>query len=257
MLFAIFGLNIWNGRTVSPVFMLAEMPSGSAAAGQVSNIVLLRSDFSVMPSVVAEGRRVINNIQRSASLFLVKNIFSFLFAIITLFIAFPYPLLSNQMSIISGLTIGIPSFVLAMEPNRERLSGRFLPKVIYRAFPAAMTDLVLVLGMLFFYEAVGLAGDAVRSVATGLMGVVGILMVDRCSRPYTTIRKILMIFISVAFVAAFLFFKPWVNLPPMAKGDWAILIVFALLAKPVMDLWSRGLDAPRHKVEKVRGEWDI
>ncbi len=233
------------------------MASGSDAACQAANIVLLNSDFSNMPHVVDEGRRVINNIGRSAALYLTKNIFFFALALITLLVTMPSPFNPAGLSIVNGLTIGIPSFVLAMEPNRERLSGRFLPKVIYRAFPAAMTDLVLVLGMLFFYEAVGLAGDAVRSVATGLMGVVGILMVDRCSRPYTTIRKILMIFISVAFVAAFLFFKPWVNLPPMAKGDWAILIVFALLAKPVMDLWSRGLDALRHKVEKVRGEWDI
>ena len=111
--------------------------------------------------------------------------------------------------------------------------------------------------MLFFYDAVGLPQDAVRSVATGLMGVVGILMVDRCIRPYTLIRKILMAVICVGFVGGFILFKPWFNLPPVGRGDLAILIVFALLAKPVMDLWSKGLDALRSKILRFRGEWDI
>ena len=233
------------------------MASGSDAACQAANIVLLNNDFSNMPHVVDEGRRVINNIGRSASLYLTKNIFFFALAIITLIASMPAPFSPAGLSLVNGLTIGLPSFVLAMEPNKDRISGRFLPKVIYRALPAGLTDLVLVLGMLFFYDAVGLPQDAIRSVATGLMGVVGILMVDRCSRPYTLIRKILMVVITVGFVGGFLLFKPWFNLPPTGKGDLAILIVFALLAKPVMDLWSKGLDALRSKVLKFRGEWDI
>ena len=91
----------------------------------------------------------------------------------------------------------------------------------------------------------------------GLMGAVGILMVDRCSRPYTLIRKILMGVITVGFAGGFLLFKPWFNLPPMAKGDWAVLIVFALLAKPVMDLCGNALDLIRSRVERFRGEWDL
>jgi len=207
--------------------------------------------------VVDEGRRVINNIGRSASLYLTKNIFFFALALVTLIVTMSYPFSPAGLSIVNALTIGIPSFVLAMEPNKELVSGRFLPRVIYRALPAAMTDFVVVLGMLLFYDALGLPLDAVRSVATGLMGVVGILMVDRCSRPYTLIRKLLMVLIIVAFAGAFLFFKPLFALPPLGKGDAAILIVFALLAKPVMDLWSRGLDALRHRVEAFRGEWDV
>jgi len=233
------------------------MASGSDAACQAANIVLLNNDFSNMPHVVDEGRRVINNIGRSAALYLTKNIFFFALAIVTLIVTMPAPFSPAGLSLVNGLTIGLPSFVLAMEPNKERISGRFLPKVIYRALPAGLTDLVLVLGMLFFYDAVGLPQDAVRSVATGLMGVVGILMVDRCSRPYTLIRKILMAVICVGFVGGFILFKPWFNLPPVGRGDLAILIVFALLAKPVMDLWSKGLDALRSRVLKFRGEWDI
>ena len=233
------------------------MASGSDAACQAANIVLLNSDFSNMPHVVDEGRRVINNIGRSAALYLTKNIFFFLLALVTLIVSLAYPFSPAGLTIVNALTIGIPSFVLAMEPNKERVTGRFLPKVIYRALPAALTDLTVVLGMLLFYEAVGLPGDAIRSVATGLMGVVGILMVDRCSRPYTLIRKILIAVISAGFLGAFLFFKPLFALPPMGRGDTAILIVFAIMTKPVMDLWSRGLDALRKAIERFRGEWDI
>ncbi len=233
------------------------MASGSDAACQAANIVLLNSDFSNMPHVVDEGRRVINNIGRSAALYLTKNIFFFVLSLTTLIVTLPAPFNPAGLSIVNALTIGLPSFVLAMEPNKELVSGRFLPKVIFRALPAALTDFVVVLGMLLFYDAVGLPGDAVRSVATGLMGVVGILMVDRCSRPYTLIRKLLIAAVTVSFVGAFLILKPYFSLPPMARGDTAVLIVFALLAKPVMDLWSRGLDALRSRVLKFRGEWDI
>lgn len=233
------------------------MASGSDAACQAANVVLLNSDFSNMPRVVEEGRRVINNIERSASLFLVKNIFCFGLAIFTLLVALPYPFSPAGMSIVNALTIGIPSFVLAMEPNKNRVTGKFLRNVLYRAMPAALTDLFLILGMLFFYDAVGLPQGSIRTVATGLMGIVGLLMVDRASRPYTTLRKVLITVVSVAFAAAFLFFKPYFTLPPVGKADAAILLLFALLSKPVMDTLSRCVDTVRNYILRQRGEWDI
>ena len=233
------------------------MASGSDAACRAANIVLLNSDFSNMPYVVDEGRRVINNIGRSASLYLTKNIFFFCLALVTLLVALPYPFSPAGLSIVNALTIGIPSFVLAMEPNKSRVTGRFLPQVLYKALPAALTDLILVLGMLFFYEALELPEDSVRTVATGIMGVVGILMVDRTSRPYTPIRRALIIVISAAFIAAFIFFKSWFSLPPAGKAGTAVLIVFALLAWPVMNTLSRGLDAVRERILRIRGEWDV
>lgn len=93
------------------------MASGADAACQVAQLVLLDSDFAAMPKVVAEGRRVINNIQRASALYLVKNILSFFLALITLFAAFPYPFVPIQLTLISALTIGVPSFFLALEPT--------------------------------------------------------------------------------------------------------------------------------------------
>lgn len=111
------------------------MASGSEAASQVAQVVLLDNDFSKMPSVVLEGRRVVNNIQRSAGLFFVKNIFSFILSILSLVFMFSYPLEPSQISFISMFTIGIPGFFLALEPDKSRIEGRFLPNVMKKAIP--------------------------------------------------------------------------------------------------------------------------
>lgn len=109
------------------------MASGNSAAVQASQVVLLDSDFSRMPKVVDEGRKVVNNIERSASLFLVKNIFSFLMAMFSLMFAMTYPLRPAQIALISAFTIGLPSFLLALENNYNRIRGKFIPNVLSRA----------------------------------------------------------------------------------------------------------------------------
>jgi len=121
------------------------MAQGAQAASQVAQLVLLDSDFSAMPQIVGEGRRVINNIQRAATLFLVKNIFSLGLSLITLFTNWPYPLIPIHLTVIASLTIGIPSFFLAMEPNYERVTGHFLRGVLRRAFPGGLTNIFVVL----------------------------------------------------------------------------------------------------------------
>ena len=126
------------------------MASGSEAASNVAQLVLLDSDFSRMPSVVAEGRRVVNNIERTAALYIVKNIFSMLLAIFSVILMLDYPLEPSQVSLISMFTIGIPSFVLALEPNKELIRGHFLTNVLVRALPAGLTDFIVVSGLVIF-----------------------------------------------------------------------------------------------------------
>ena len=116
------------------------MASGSEATAQAAQIVLLDSDFSRMPEIVLEGRRVVNNVQRSASLFLVKNIFSLLLTIFSTVLMISYPLMPSQVSLISMFTIGIPGFLLALEPNKSRIKGHFLGNVLLKALPAGLTD---------------------------------------------------------------------------------------------------------------------
>ena len=204
--------------------------------------MLLDSDFSAMPSVVEEGRRVINNIERSAALYLVKNIFSFVLAFITLFAALPYPFTPAQLSLISGLTIGVPSFVLAMEPNKNRVQGHFLPNVLFRALPAAITDILLVVGTLLFYIAFQLNEGALSTICTAVIGVVGLSMVHYTCRPYNKLRTWMMIAVSAAFAVCFLFLKSLFTLSVLQWSDVLIMVVLALLAFPMTDRFTKWLD---------------
>ena len=237
-----------TGDGVNDVLALKEadcsiaMASGSDVAAQVSHIVLLDSNFASMPSVVMEGRRVINNIERSASLFLVKNIYSFLLAVVTLFCTLAYPMSPSQLSLVNIFTIGIPSFVLALEPNESLVRGKFLVNVLYRALPAALADWLLVLGVLSFDAVFGLQADMVSTVCTYVMGIVGLMMLHRTCQPYNRLRTTLMTVLTIGFILASHFFKTFFTLAPLDRPAWLVLVVFALLAWPVPSVISRGLD---------------
>lgn len=165
------------------------MASGAQAASQVASLVLLQSEFSAMPAIVGEGRRVINNIQRAATLFLVKNIFSLTLSLITLFTAWPYPLEPLHLSVISALTIGVPSFFLAMEPNYELVKGRFLRGVLRRAFPGGLTNIFVVLAAQAFMDVFDLPHDAIKTVCASLLAVVGLLVLFQVCKPFDRFRK--------------------------------------------------------------------
>lgn len=145
------------------------LASGSEAAMQVSQVVLLESDFSRMPEVVAEGRRVVNNIQQSASLFLVKNIFSFLMSLISIGFVFKYPLKPSQMSLISMFTIGIPGFFLSLQPNENRIKGNFLANVLLKALSAGITDALAVSGLSYFGMMSRIGETDISTAATMLL----------------------------------------------------------------------------------------
>lgn len=212
------------------------MASGSDVAAHVSQLVLLDSNFSSMPSVVAEGRRVINNIERSASLFLVKNIFSLFLALISISATLPYPVTPSQMSLVSGLCIGFPAFVLALEPNKNRIKGKFLSNVLYRAFPAGLTNVTLVLGVIAFYQVFGISKDELSTIAAILVGFVGIIMVYRVCTPFDLIRKLLFGAVVAGFLICILFMQDFFSLTPLSTGGMLVQIVFILAAIPI--IWA-------------------
>ncbi|MCD8189052.1 MAG: cation-translocating P-type ATPase [Clostridiales bacterium] len=251
-----------TGDGVNDVLALKEadcsvaMASGSQVACQVSHIVLLESDFSAMPSVVAEGRRVINNIERSASLYLVKNIFSLCLAAISLLFTFTYPFSASQMSLVSAITIGLPSFVMALEPNKNRIQGRFMANVIYRALPSALSDLALSIGVVLFYIVFDLSGDELSTICTLVMAVVGLLMVHRTCKPYNALRRLLMVACVAAFAVCILFLQPIfsLDLAALSHGGWLVLVVFVLLAFEVSLSANLMVDGIRGMVLWVRGK---
>ena len=164
--------------------------SGAQAASQLGSLVLLNNDFAAMPGIVAEGRRVINNIQRAATLFLVKNIFSLFLSVISLFTDWPYPLQPMHLTVISALTIGIPSFFLAMEPNYDRVTGHFLRGVLRRAFPGGLTNVFAVLVCQAFMVVFGLPAASIATVCAGILAVVGMMVLFQVCKPFGTFRRI-------------------------------------------------------------------
>ena len=198
-----------TGDGVNDVLAMKEsdcsiaMASGAQAASQVARLVLLDSDFSAMPDIVGEGRRVINNIQRAATLFLVKNIFSLGLSLLSLLTSWPYPLEPQHLSVISGLTIGIPSFFLAMEPNYERVQGRFLAGVLRRAFPGGLTNIFAVLAAQAFMAAFALPLEQISTVCTAILAVVGMLVLFQVCKPFDKFRKLIWFAMATALVGCF------------------------------------------------------
>lgn len=164
------------------------MASGSEAAAQAAQLVLLDSDFARMPSVVLEGRQVVNNIQRSASLFLVKNIFSLLMALFSAVFAITYPLEPAQISLISMFTIGAPGFLLALEPNRKRIEGRFIRNVLVKAVPAGLTDMFIVCALVTCGKILSLPERDIATASTILLAIVGFMMLVKISRPFHAVK---------------------------------------------------------------------
>lgn len=171
------------------------MASGSAAARNVSEIVLADNDFSHMPEVVAEGRRSINNLQRSASLFLVKTVFTAVLALICIFMP-PYPFIPIQMSLISTAVIGIPSFVLALEPNHERIRGNFLANVLARSLPASLAIVCALFAELALGRLLDHSFAEISTVCMMITVVIGLALIYRISRPLTPLRSALLVAMS-------------------------------------------------------------
>lgn len=196
-----------TGDGVNDVLALKEadcsiaIANGSDAARNVSHLVLLNSDFSSMPKVVGEGRRDINNIQRSSCLFLVKTIYSALLSLLFIFLSIPYPFFPIQMTLISTLTIGIPSFVLALEPNNELVKSNLFKNIINKSLPAALMVVAGIIGCIFCYKRLGWSFEEYSTISVILTSYVGFLLLRYISTPFNALRKTLFYTLLVAFAA--------------------------------------------------------
>ena len=209
------------------------MASGADAACQVAQLVLLDSDFAAMPKVVAEGRRVINNIQRASALYLVKNILSFFLAIITLFAAFPYPFVPIQLTLISTLTIGVPSFFLALEPNHDLVKGKFLHNVFRRAFPGGLTAIFVILFAELFVYTFHLTLDELSTICVVLMAINGLMVIYYAARPLDWKRTALLVLMGLGIFIAIVFYGSVFSLSSLSFAAWLVLVALALLVVPI------------------------
>ena len=209
------------------------MASGSEAASQVAQLVLLDNDFNKMPAVVMEGRRVVNNIGRTASLYLVKNIFSMLLAVFSMLFLIDYPLEPSQVSLISVFTIGIPSFFLALEQNRNQIHGHFLTNVLIQALPAGITDFIVVSGLVIFCREFGVEKECVSTSCTILIAVVGFMILYHIAKPMTTPHAILIAAMVIGWLFCMLFFSELFAITTITGKCAMLMIVFAVITEPV------------------------
>ncbi|MBR5767998.1 MAG: HAD-IC family P-type ATPase [Clostridia bacterium] len=217
------------------------MASGSDAASNVSDLVLLDSNFASMPHVVAEGRRVINNIERSAALFIVKNIFSFFMTIIALISMSLYPFKPSQLSLVSAAMIGIPSFILALEPNTNLVKGKFMRNVLMRAFPFAITAIIMVCWEMLFASAFSssISSQLSSTIAFFIYTVISYIMLFHTCRPMTLIHKILFVAMGLFVAVAVLLIPDFFALVPLSAGGLLILFTLTVISVPLSYLLRR------------------
>ena len=227
------------------------MASGSDASN-VSQLVLLDSDFSRMPSVVAEGRRVVNNIERTAALYIVKNIFSMLLAVFSVILLLDYPLEPTQVSLISMFTIGIPSFILALEPNKNPIRGHFLTNVLVKALPAGLTDFIVVSGLVIFCREFSVDLDCLSTSCTILVAIVGFMILYRIAKPMNVGHIIMMIGVIAGWLFCMLFVSKFFAITSISKQCAMLMIVFAIITEPALRYLSAAVEWIYAKISGIR-----
>ncbi|MCD8397161.1 MAG: cation-translocating P-type ATPase [Lachnospiraceae bacterium] len=239
-----------TGDGVNDVLALKEadcsiaMASGSDAAAQVSQLVLLESDFSKMPSVVAEGRRVVNNIERTASLFLVKNIFSLCMSVLSIIFTVNYPLEPSQISLISMFTIGIPAFIMSLERNTDRIRGHFLSNVLFKALPGGLTDFFVISGLYLFCVQFGVNETDLATACTIVLAIVGLMVLYQIASPMTRFHWMIWFAMAAGLIYCMIFMRNIFAITSVSRSCMMLLIIFAIITEPTfryLSLWMKKL----------------
>ncbi len=202
-----------TGDGVNDVLALKEadcsiaLSNGSDATKNVSQLVLLDSKFSTMPDIVKEGRRTINNIERSSSLFLAKTVYASLLSVLFVFIERSYPFIPIQLTLASAATIGIPSFMLSFEPNNDRVEGSFLSNVLKKSIPTALSITTIIMFITVLGYLFDLPYKDTSTISVFMTGYLTFMLLYNISKPLNKFRKGLIISMVILFVYGFIFMK--------------------------------------------------
>ena len=210
------------------------MGTGSDAARQAAQVVLLDSDFYHMKEIVGEGRRDINNITRSATLFLYKNIFSLLLALFSIIFTFQYPLKPNQVSLISGFNIGVPAFLLALEPNEIRQKGSFIKHTLIKAMPASLTSFFAIAFMVLFGELFNISSAEIGTASMYLLAVIGFVILWSITKPMNKWRVLVFVICIGGFVFSNIFLYNLFDITKISLEAAALCTVFAIAEMTIM-----------------------
>lgn len=243
-----------TGDGVNDVLALKEadcsvaMASGSDAAMNVSQLILVNNDFASMPSVVAEGRRTINNIEQSSALYLVKTIYSVILSILFIFFNSQYPFEPIQLTLIGAFTVAIPSFVLALQPNDNRIKGNFTAKIFAHAIPSAVCvilNIILIISMGSFF---GVSNpDELSTLCVYLTALSCFLLVVRLSLPINLLRGVMLAVSISGVVLGSLFFSSLFSVVPLSAQG---LIMLAVLAVVTLILFNVMYNINRQIIKK-------
>lgn len=222
-----------TGDGVNDVLALKEadcsiaMASGSDAARNVSQLVLLTSNFDSMPKVVAEGRRSINNIQRSASIVLIRSLYSIALAILFLLVTIPYPFIPIQQTLINAVSSGIPGIILALEPNKNRIKGDFFQNIMKFALPPAVAAFVCVVVILILSHCFSLCSDTEAStICVYTTGFIRLSFLFKVCIPFNKLRTVLFGSMLAIFIGGILLFPGFFEL---AEFTMPVLIITGIL----------------------------
>lgn len=202
--------------------------SGASAARNVAQLVLLNSNFDSIPKIVKEGRRTINNIERSASLFITKTLYALLLLVLFMCVDKSYPFIPIQLTLTSAFTIGIPAFILALEPNSERVKGNFLINVTSVAFPTAITIVFNVILLLIASEITNISNQDISTLAVLLLATTGFMHIYRISYPLNLIRTTLLVAMIISFLVGVLGFENLFSLSQITQPLTALYLILGL-----------------------------
>lgn len=226
------------------------MASGSDAAKNVSQLVLLDSNFASMPKVVAEGRRTINNVERSASLLLIKTIFTAILVVICIFMNSEYFYMPIHLSLITTCTISIPSFILALEPNHEIVRGNFMLKVVSKSFPAALTVVFNVVMIVLYKNYFAISEDITSTLIVMMTATTGFIFLFRICKPFNLLRGGLLVFLISLFVYMLLRHFDFFDLSQVNSGTMLLYVVFAICSVYIFDKLNLVVDFILNKFDK-------
>ena len=205
-----------------------SIASGSDAARNVSQLVLLNDNFDALPEVVAEGRRTINNIERSSSLLLVKTIYTVLLILFSIIISSKYFFIPIQLTLITGFTIGIPSFILALEPNNDLVKGKFLLKIVSKSLPTALTVVFNIVLVTIFANVFHLDEGLETSLCVFLTAITGFIHLYKICKPFNVIRVSLLTLMILGFLYCAIFQNEFFSLSPMTPTSCLIGFVLTI-----------------------------
>ena len=246
-----------TGDGVNDVLALKEadcsvaMAAGSEAARNVSQLVLVNNDFACMPQVVAEGRRSINNIERSSSLYLVKTMYSILLSLFFLFSTHIYPFEPIQLSLIGALTVGFPSFVLALQPNKNIVRGNFTYNIITRAAPAAICIALNIIVTALLSDPLGLSHAELSTMAVYTTSLIGLMLIVRLCIPFNALRGAMLALSTAGIIIATIFFRDFFKLTALSQSALIMQVITAVVIIVLFNLLYHFADKmiEKHKRE--------